>query len=60
MKFNSGIAAAIALSFAVAGLAACNRDGPAERAGEKLDNAAKNVGEKVENAGEKVKDSVKN
>ncbi|HWH48592.1 MAG TPA: hypothetical protein VN664_12375 [Burkholderiales bacterium] len=59
MKVNSGIAAAIALSFAVAGLAACNRDGPAERAGEKMDNAAKNVGEKMENAGEKIKDGVK-
>ena len=59
MKFNSGIAAAIALSFAVAGLAACDRDGPAERAGEKMDDAAKNVGEKMENAGEKIKDSVK-
>ena len=59
MKVNSGIAAAIALSFAVAGLAACDRDGPAERAGEKMDNAAKNVGEKIENAGEKIKDGVK-
>jgi hypothetical protein len=59
MKVNSGIAAAIALSFAVAGLAACDRDGPAERAGEKMDNAAKNVGEKMENAGEKIKDGVK-
>jgi hypothetical protein len=60
MKFNSGIAAAIVLSFAVAGLSACDRDGPAERAGEKMDDAAKNVGEKMENAGEKIKDKAKN
>lgn len=59
MKFNSGIAAAIALSFAVAGLAACEKKGPAERAGENIDNAAKKVGEKIENAGEKIKDSAK-
>ena len=58
MKFNSGIAAAIVLSFAVAGLTACEK-GPAEKAGEKIDNAAKTVGDKMEQAGDKVKDAVK-
>ncbi len=58
MKFNSGIAAVIVLSFAVAGLAACEK-GPAERAGEKIDNAAKKVGDKVEDAGDKIKDAAK-
>ena len=58
MKFNSGIAAAIAVTFAIGGLAACEK-GPAERAGEKIDNAAKNVGEKMEDAGDKIKDAVK-
>jgi hypothetical protein len=58
MKFNSVIAAAIALSFSVAGLTACEK-GPAEKAGEKIDNAAKKVGEKMEEAGDKVKDAVK-
>ena len=58
MNFNSGIAAAIVLSVAVAGLAACEK-GPAERAGEKIDNAAKKVGDKVEDAGDKIKDAAK-
>ena len=58
MKVHSAIATAIVLSFAVAGLTACEK-GPAEKAGEKVDNAAKNVGEKMENAGDKVKDTVK-
>jgi hypothetical protein len=58
MKLNSGIAAAIVLSFAVAGLTACEK-GPAEKAGEKIDNAAKKVGDKLEDAGDKVKDAVK-
>jgi predicted small lipoprotein YifL len=57
MKLNSGIAAAIVLSFAVAGLAACEKKGPAERAGESIDNAAKKTGEKIEEAGEKIKDA---
>jgi len=59
MKFNSGIAAAIVLSFAVAGLTACEKKGPAERAGESIDNAAKKVGEKIEDAGDKIKDAAK-
>jgi hypothetical protein len=58
MKFNSGIAAAIVLSFAVAGLTACEK-GPAEKAGAKIDNAAKKAGDKIEDAGDKIKDAVK-
>ena len=57
MKFNTGIAAAIALGIAVAGLAACEREGPMERAGKAVDNAGEKVGEKVENAGEKIQDT---
>jgi len=57
MKFNSGIAAAIALSFAVAGLAACEKEGPMEKAGKAVDNAGEKVGETVEKAGEKLQDA---
>ena len=59
MKFNSGIVAAIVLSFALAGLTACEKKGPAEKAGESIDNAAKKVGDKMEEAGDKIKDAVK-
>jgi hypothetical protein len=58
MNFNPGIAAAIVLSFAVASLTACEK-GPAEKAGEKIDNAAKKVGDKMEEAGDKIKDTAK-
>jgi hypothetical protein len=58
MKFNSAFAAAIALSFAVAGLTACEK-GPAEKAGEKIDNTVNKVGNKMEETGDKVKDAVK-
>lgn len=58
MKMNSGVAAAVFLSFAVAGLAACEKKGPAERAGEAIDNAAKKTGEKIEEAGDKIRDAV--
>jgi hypothetical protein len=47
------------------GLVACEKQGPAEKAGEKLDNAAKDVkegaeeaGEKIQNAAEEAKDKI--
>ena len=58
MKFNSGIATAVLLGFALVGLTACEK-GPAEKAGAKIDNAAKKAGDKIEDAGDKVKDAVK-
>ena len=57
MKFNRGIAAAIVVTFAMAGLAACEKEGPMERAGKAVDNAGEKVGEKVEAAGEKIQDA---
>lgn len=59
MKLNSGIAVAIVLSFALAGLTACEKKGPAQKAGESIDNAAKKVGDKMEEAGDKIKDAAK-
>lgn len=59
MKVNKGIAAAIVLSFAVAGLSACQKEGPMEKAGKAVDNAGEKVGEKIEQAGEKLQDAAK-
>ncbi|HEX4985578.1 MAG TPA: hypothetical protein VFV71_05825 [Burkholderiales bacterium] len=58
MKPGSGIAAAIVTSIALAGLTACEK-GPAEKAGEKIDETAKKAGDKLEDAGDKVRDAVK-
>jgi hypothetical protein len=38
---------------------ACKKEGPAERAGQKIDKAIDKAGDKVEEAGEKVKESTK-
>ena len=57
MKFNATLKALV-LIVAIAGLTACQK-GPAEKAGEKIDNAAKDVGNKMEHAGDKIKDAVK-
>jgi hypothetical protein len=48
-----------AMSLAFLGLSACEREGPAERAGKKIDSAAERAGEKIESAGEKVQDAAK-
>ena len=59
MMLNKGIVAAIAMAFAVAGLSACQKEGPMEKAGKAVDNAGAKVGEKVEQAGEKLQDAAK-
>lgn len=58
MNIVSGIAAALVLGIALAGLAGCEQEGPAERAGKAIDNAAEQAGEKIEKAGEKIRDAV--
>jgi hypothetical protein len=59
MKLNRGIAAAILLGFAMVGLSACEKKGPAQRAGEAVDNAAQKAGDAVKEAGDKIKDATK-
>jgi hypothetical protein len=49
----------MAMSLVVLGLSACEREGPAERAGKQIDSAAERTGEKVEKAGEKMQDAAK-
>ncbi len=56
MKKMHVLAVALLLGLA---LTACEKDGPAERAGEEIDKAAKDVGRAVDNAAEAVKDAAK-
>ncbi|MCB8890123.1 hypothetical protein [Vreelandella malpeensis] len=43
------------------GLAACDNDqGPAEEAGENIDNSIENAGESIEDAGEDIEDAAEN
>lgn len=56
MKLNKLTIASLALLFAF-GLTACEK-GPAEKAGEKIDNAAENAGDKIENATDKAGDKL--
>ena len=54
-KFNALIAP---LLLGIA-LSACEKEGPAEKAGKELDKAAKDVGQAMERAADSVKESTK-
>lgn len=56
MNINKLSVAALALLFAI-GLTACEK-GPAEKAGEKIDNAAEKMGDKIEDATDKAGDKL--
>lgn len=43
---------------ALAGCDGCEREGPAERAGEKVDDAVEDAGDAAEDAGDKVEDAL--
>jgi len=43
----------------IASFAACKKQGPAERAGEKIDKTIEKAGDKIEEAGDKIKESTK-
>jgi hypothetical protein len=46
------------VTLAALGLGACEREGPAERAGKQVDEAIGDAGDAVKDAGDKVKDAV--
>lgn len=56
-KFIKSITATLAIGLLL-GLTACQKEqGPAERAGQAVDNAVKKAGEKIEKAGEKIQEA---
>jgi len=60
MKISSkNICIALMVSMLLAGLSGCEKKGPMERAGEKIDNAAEKTGDSIKKAGEKIKESAK-
>ncbi|HYN78953.1 MAG TPA: hypothetical protein VES73_14320 [Lamprocystis sp. (in: g-proteobacteria)] len=49
------LAASITMMF---GVVACDNQGPAERAGAKIDNAAERAGDRIDRAGEKASEKI--
>ena len=55
MKFKRVIL--LLLFLVTMALTGCEKDGPVENAGKKIDNAIENAGKAIEEAGDKVKDA---
>jgi hypothetical protein len=58
-EISRAIVIAITAAFLTAGLSGCQKEGPFEKAGRKVDKAIEKTGEELEKAGQKVKDAVK-
>ena len=54
MKMHHGILSAMLASLLLMGLTACEKEGPAEKAGKAIDETAADVAEKVEETKEAV------
>lgn len=59
MKLVQIVSAALVVSALFVALPGCEKQGPAEKAGESIDNATENAEEQIEKAGDAIKDSVK-
>lgn len=57
MSISHKILVTLWAGFVVIGLVSCKQEGPAERAGKKVDEAVEKTGEQIEKAGEKVQES---
>ncbi len=59
-KWGKSVMAAIAVIALIVGLSCCQKnDGPAERAGKKIDQTVEKAGQQVEKAGDKIGDATK-
>ena len=55
-KFGKYVVTAFAIGILLAGLSGCEK-GPAEKAGESIDNAVDKTGQQIDKAGDKIKDA---
>ena len=58
MKLANIISAALVTSALLIAISGCEK-GPAEKAGESIDNAVEKTGEQIEKAGDAIKDTAK-
>ncbi len=59
MKLNRSISFALIMSAFIVTLSACEKEGPAEKAGKAVDNAVDKTGQQLEKAGDKIQDAAK-
>ena len=59
MKFGKIVSTALLTGAMAFVLAACEKEGPAERAGKEADKVVSDVGKSIEKAGENIQDAAK-
>ncbi len=59
MKLVQIVSAALVVSALLVALPGCEKQGPAEQAGESIDNAADKAGDQIDKAGDAIKDTAK-
>lgn len=58
-KFAQSTITALLVIVLMVGFSGCTKEGPAEKAGKKIDNTVEKAGDQMEKAGDKVRDTVK-
>ena len=58
-KFIKTSGAALVICIVFATVSACQKEGPAERAGKEVDKTVEKVGQQIEKAGESIQDATK-
>ena len=59
MKICKSVIAVLAMTLLFMGLSGCKKEGPAERAGKKIDETVEKGGQQVEKAGKKIQEEAK-
>lgn len=59
MKIQKTVSATLIMSAIIVMLSACQKEGPAEKAGKAVDNAVDKTGQQLEKAGDKIQDASK-
>lgn len=59
MKICKIVIAVLAMTLLFMGLSGCKKEGPAERAGKKIDETVEKGGQQVEKAGKKIQEDAK-
>lgn len=57
MKPTRTLAAALIVTSLLVALSGCQKQGPAEKAGESIDKATESLGENIEDAGDAIQDA---
>ena len=59
IKICKIVIAVLAMTVLFMGLSGCKKEGPAERAGKKIDETVEKAGQQVEKVGKKIQEDVK-